>query len=245
MKTLLVILAATSLAACSKPTAEHHGPPPENGAQFKKDFGLTLTDAMKQAIALKVAEVEEAKVAPSFTVALHVMADAGGIQRVAFSPTANAASGWLTADQAALVKPGMEVELRTESPSAMRERGKVKRIEKAPYQMLGDFEVTVESTAPLETGARVLATFHAPAGEAVTAVPLSALLKTAEGHFVYAVNADFYVRTPVKVGALSDDHAEITDGLYTGDQIVVSPVMSLWLAELQVLRGGKACTCGH
>jgi len=245
MKTLILILTAAALAACSKPTAEHAAQPPENGAQYKKDKGLALTDAMKKAIALKVAEVEEAKVAPSFTVALHVMADGGGIQRVSFSPTANAASGWLTTEQAAIVKPGMEVELSTDTPGAPRERGVVKRVEKAPYQTLGDFEVSVESATPLPTGARVLATFHAPAGEAVTAIPRSALLKTAEGHFVYAVNADFYVRTPVKVGALSDDHAEITDGLYTGDEIVVSPVMSLWLAELQVLRGGKACTCGH
>jgi multidrug efflux pump subunit AcrA (membrane-fusion protein) len=245
MKTLILILATAALAACSKPTAEHHAQPPENGAQYKKDKGIALTDSMKKAIALKVAEVEEAKVAPSFTVALHVMADGGGIQRVSFSPTANAASGWLTSGQAAIVKPGMDVELVADTPGAPRERGVVKRVEKAPYQTLGDFEVSVESASPLPTGARVLATFRAPAGEAVTAIPRSALLTTAEGHFVYAVNADFYVRTPVKVGALSDDHAEITDGLYTGDEVVVSPVMSLWLAELQVLRGGKACTCGN
>ena len=245
MKALILILTAAALAACHKPTTEHTGPPPENGAQYKKDKGIALTDAMKKAIALKVAEVEEARVAPSFTVALHVLADGGGIQHVAFSPTANAASGWLTAEQAALVKPGMEVELRAESAGAQRESGKVRRIEKAPYQMLGDFEVIVESATPLETGARVLATFHAPAGEAVTAIPRSALLKTAEGSFVYALNGEFYVRTPVKVGAMGDAHAEITDGLYAGDQIVTSPVMSLWLAELQVLRGGKACTCGH
>ncbi len=245
LKIHALILATAALAACQKPAAEHTGQPPENGAQYKKDKGLALTNSMKKAIALKVAEVEEIKVAPSFTVALHVMVEGGGIQRVAFSPTANAASGWLTAEQAALVKPGMDVELRAESAGAPRKRGKVKRIEKAPYQMLGDFEVTVESTTPLETGARVLATFHAPAGEAVTAIPRSALLKTAEGHFVYVLNGEFYVRTPVKVGAVSDDHAEINDGLYTGDEVVVSPVMSLWLAELQVLRGGKACTCGH
>ena len=200
MKLLALILTAAALAACQKPTAENAGQPPENGAQYKKDKGLALTDAMKKAIALKVAEVEETKVAPSFTVALHVMAD--GIQRVAFSPTAKAASGWLTAEQAALVKTGMEVELRAEAPGAPREAGVVKRVEKAPYQMLGDFEVTVESTTPLETGARVLAIFHALAGEAVTAIPRSALLKTAEGHFVYALNGEFYVRTPVKVGAV-------------------------------------------
>lgn len=245
MKQLILILTAAALAACEKPTAEHSGQPPENGAQFKEKQGLMLTDSMKKAIGLKVAEVEETKVASSFTVALHVIADGEGLRRVSFSPTTNAAAGWLTAEQAALVKPGMEVELRAESPGAPAEGGVVKRVEKAAYQTLGDFEVTVESARPLETGGRVVATFRAPPGEAVTAIPRSALLKTAEGTFAYAVNGEFYVRTAVKVGALSDDHAEITEGLYTGDQIVVSPVMSLWLAELQVLRGGKACSCGH
>lgn len=245
MKRIILILTAAALAACQKPVAEHSAKPPENGAQFKKDAGLSLTDAMKKSIGLKTAEVEEAKVAPSFTVALHVMAGTDGIQPVAFSPSANSASGWLTAEQAALVKPDMEVEFSTDNPAEPRERGVVKRVEKAPYQTLGDYEVSVESTAPLSVGTRLLATFHAPAGDAVTAIPRSALLKTAEGSFVYALNGEFYVRTPVKVGAQSEDHAEITEGLYTGDQIVVSPVMSLWLAELQILRGGKACTCGH
>ena len=244
MNRIALFLAAAALTACHKPIAEHTAPP-ENGALYKKDQGVALTDTMKAAIGLKVAEVGEEKVAPSFTVALHVMAGTASIQRVAFSPTVNAASGWLTTEQAAIVKSGLEVELSPETPDAPRERGVVKSVEKAPYQTLGDFEVTVECATPLQTGTRVLATFRAPAGEAVTAIPRSALLKTAEGTFVYAVNGDFYVRTPVKVGALNDYHAEITEGLYTGDQIVVSPVMSLWLAELQVLRGGKACTCGH
>ena len=49
----------------------------------------------------------------------------------------------------------------------------------------------------------------------------------------------------VTVGAMNEDHAEITEGLFAGDSVVTTPVMSLWMAELQVLRGGKACTCGH
>ena len=84
-----------------------------------------------------------------------------------------------------------------------------------------------------------------PTAGSVTTVPASALLKTAEGSFVYTVNGQFYVRTPVKTGLANDKLVEITDGLYSGDQIVTTPVMSLWMAELQVLRGGKACTCGH
>lgn len=241
MKKLILILTAGALAACQKPTADQSGPPPENGAQYKKDKGIALTEAMKKSIALKVAEVEEAKVAPSFTVALQVMPNGGRIQRVALSPIENAATGWLTAEQAALVKTGMEVELRADAPGLPRDTGVVRGLEKAPHEMLGDFEVTVESTTPLEAGARMLATFDAPAGDPATAIPRSALLETAEGSFVYALNGEFYLRTPVKVGAVSASHAAITDGLYAGDEIVVSPVMSLWLAELQVLRGGKAC----
>ncbi len=76
----------------------------------------------------------------------------------------------------------------------------------------------------------------------MTAIPANALLTTAEGTFVYAKNDEFYLR-PGKVGARSGDHLEITDGLYTGDESVTTPVMSLWLAEL-VLRGGKACGGG-
>jgi multidrug efflux pump subunit AcrA (membrane-fusion protein) len=79
----------------------------------------------------------------------------------------------------------------------------------------------------------------------VPSIPRSALLKTAEGTFAYTVNGKFYLRTPVKVGAMNEHVVEITDGLYAGDEIIASPVMSLWMAELQVLRGGKACTCGH
>jgi hypothetical protein len=233
MKTLLILLAVAAsmagLSGCGPVEAKSSERVPENGAQFKKDVGLSLTDTMKQSIGLKLAEVEEKKVAPSFTVPLSAMPDE--------------LSGWLTSDQAKLVEPGMEITLQPSGGGAVR--GTVKRKERVPYATLGDFEVTVEPSTALPVGARVPATFRGTAGEAVTCIPRSALLKTAEGHFVYAVNGEFYVRTAVKVGAMSDDHVEITDGLYSGDQVVVSPVMSLWLAELQVLRGGKACTCGH
>ena len=97
------------------------------------------------------------------------------------------ASGWLTADQAARVQPGMEVELGTA-------KGSVLRVEKAPYVTLGDFEVTVQTTAPIEAGSAITATFRFPAGDAVTAIPQAALLTTAEGTFVYAKNDEFYLR---------------------------------------------------
>lgn len=232
MKHLFIVLLvpfAAALSGCSDSAASpspEHAPTPENGAQFKEGKGVALTTLMMKSIGLKTAEVTEEKIAPSFTVALHAM------QR------GNEVSGWLTEAQAVHVRPGMEVALGSAT-------GSVLRIEKAPYVTLGDFEVTIQTALQAEAGDAINATFRLPAGEAVTAIPKGALLTTAEGTFVYAKNDEFYLRTPVKVGATSGNQVEITDGLYTGDEIVTTPVMSLWLAELQILRGGKSCTCGH
>ena len=76
-------------------------------------------------------------------------------------------------------------------------------------------------------------------------MPRSSIFRTTEGDFVYTVNGEHFVRAPVKLGRVNHDFAEVTDGLYAGDQIVVQPVMTLWMAELQSIRGGKACADGH
>jgi len=229
-------LLSIALSSCSESVASSSTEqPPENGAQFRKGEGLALTDEMKQAIGLQVAEVTDAKVAPAFTVPLHVTPKSD-FQRV------SEATGWLTGEQAALIKQGMKVELRTDADV---NSSVVSRVEKAAYATLGEYEVAVATDKPLPEGIQVIATFRAPAGDDVASIPRSALLKTAEGTFAYTVNGKFYLRTAVKVGAMNEQAVEITDGLYSGDEIVASPVMSLWMAELQVLRGGKACTCGH
>ena len=64
------------------------------------------------------------------------------------------------------------------------------------------------------------------------------MLDTATGAFVYVVNGEAYLRTPVKTGASDADHVEIADGLYAGDTVVASPVNQLWLSELRLTKGG-------
>ncbi|MCB1133663.1 MAG: efflux RND transporter periplasmic adaptor subunit [Verrucomicrobiae bacterium] len=213
-----------SKGAAEKATA----PPPENGAQFKEGQGLSLTEEMSKAIGLKTEDVGEEKITP--VVSLNVSA-----------VTQNTATGWVTPEQAKAVRPGMEVEFHCETTF----KGTVEKLEANPLGVMGDSEITITTAEKLTAGEPLKAVLRLPAGDAVAVVPAAALLKTAEGAFVYAVNGDFYVRTPVKTGASDDKFVEITDGLYAGDQIVTTPVMSLWMAELQVLRGGKACTCGH
>jgi multidrug efflux pump subunit AcrA (membrane-fusion protein) len=256
-KLLAASLLAAVLAGCQKPSSAEQAssaqPTDEGGRNdavtFKAGHGLSFHPTIMRNMDLKVAEVAEAPLASVFTVSLHVINGAGGFQRVALTPgvtNKTEASGWLSEEKAKRLQTGQEVELRAAGAGAgVTEKGIVKRVDKAVFATLWDFEVVVETEAPFHSGTRLQATFHAPAGDAVTTVPRSALLKTAEGWFVYAVNESFYLRTPVKVGAMNEEFAEITDGLYTGDEIVVSPVKDLWMAELQILRGGKSCTCGH
>lgn len=95
----------------------------------------------------------------------------------------------------------------------------------------------------LETGEVASRAFAGSA--AVAAIPADALLRTVKGDFVYVANGDWFLRTPVVVGATDASHVEIKDGLYEGDSIVVKGMRGLSLAELQALNGGVGCADGH
>jgi len=226
---ILLIPLVAALNSCSDSAASSApelNSVPENGAQFKEGKGVTLTPIMAQSIQLKTAEVQEEVIAHSYSAILQA------------TQIGKEASGWLTEAQASQVQVGTIVELAST-------KGRVLRMEKSPFVALGDYEVIVSTEETLQPGAALPATFRFPAGAPVTSIPKSALLTTAEGTFVYAENDEYFLRIPVKVGSVNENHVEIIDGLYTGDVVVTTPVMSLWLAELQILRGGKACTCGQ
>jgi len=76
-------------------------------------------------------------------------------------------------------------------------------------------------------------------------LPEGALLRTARGDFVYAVNDGRYLRTPVQIAPRGPGEFDVTDGLYEGDAVAVAGVQGLWLAELQAVNGGVGCADGH
>lgn len=78
-----------------------------------------------------------------------------------------------------------------------------------------------------------------------TAIPAAALVRTVKGDFVYVVNGDWFLRTPVTLGAADNSHFAVEDGLYEGDKIVTRGARELWLAELQAVNGGVGCADGH
>jgi multidrug efflux pump subunit AcrA (membrane-fusion protein) len=90
-------------------------------------------------------------------------------------------------------------------------------------------------------GAFLQASVPLAAGGSVVSVPRAALLQCSDGYSVYTVSGERFVRTSVKVGAMNADRVEVTDGLYAGDQVVLQPVLPLWLTELAAVKGGQAC----
>ena len=100
--------------------------------------------------------------------------------------------------------------------------------------------VEIQSIAPA-IGSFLQASVTLNSGESTVTIPRAALLQCSDGHAVYTVNGEHLVRTPVKVGVSNADLVEIQDGLYAGDQVVLQPVMSLWMTELAAVKGGQAC----
>ena len=90
-------------------------------------------------------------------------------------------------------------------------------------------------------GAFLQASCQLESGESVVTIPRAALLQCSDGYSVYTVSGEHLLRTPVKVGVVNAELVEIKDGLYSGDQVVLQPVMSLWLTELAAVKGGQAC----
>jgi len=79
----------------------------------------------------------------------------------------------------------------------------------------------------------------------VPAVSAGAVLRTVKGDFVFVINGEWFLRTPVTLGAADGGFHEVKDGLYEGDRIVTQGVRALWLAELQAVNGGVGCADGH
>ncbi|HHF0573801.1 TPA: efflux RND transporter periplasmic adaptor subunit [Legionella anisa] len=78
--------------------------------------------------------------------------------------------------------------------------------------------------------------------EAALALPNAALLQADNETFVFVQNDDTYDRVVVKVGAVDDEHSEITDGLVPGDLVVTQgnrELYTLWLSGGSKPKAGQ------
>ena len=253
--TLIPLLLIAALVGCTRDASEKHEAGdeyghPEGGVTFSAKRGLHVPAETAAFIDLKIADVEERPVKSEFRFAAQVYraaTDAKVASVRPMAPTPALASGDVSPEEAHVLQRGQSITVQLDRGVSLP--GHIAEIEPhTDKSTVEHLDVTVaiqDSSDQLTPGTFV--NVKAPIGgdKAVVSVPRSALLQTAEGKFVYTVSGEHFVRAAVKTGALNDEYVEISDGLYAGDKVVVSPVMTLWMAELQSLRGGKACADGH
>lgn len=203
------------------------------GPQFSAKKGLLVPEDTRRSLGVKTVEVAEQKVAASVDLQLRVYE---------ISEDTIRASGTVTPEQAKELKAGEPLQIRTSDGRSVT--GQVTALNDQLRKATGMIEVLVkipDATVNLAVGAFLQASATLESGESVVTIPRAALLQCSDGYSVYTVSGEHLVRTPVKIGAASADFVEIRDGLYAGDQVVLQPVMSLWLTELAAVKGGQAC----
>jgi hypothetical protein len=225
---LFLIPAALIVVGCGKPVATEAKQEPI--AHFKTSHGVNLPEPMRKALGVETTEVVEQTLVPHLEIPLHVLRE-------------GEASGWIAANQASAIQPGQKVKIAgVEGQSA---GGAVREVRAAAFAALGDFELVVTVDPALPVGSAVIGVLEGSAGSEVVTVPKDAILKTAEGEFVYVANEEYFARTPVKTAARNGEVVEIADGLFAGDEVVCRQVAPLWMTELQTIRAGQSCCAGQ
>ena len=226
-------MAALAFAGCQKkPGAAAAGAIVEIGPKYSPKNGLYVPSDTRLSLGVKIVEVTEQKVPATLDVQLRVYQNGG---------ESILASASVTPEEAKQLKRGQLVHARSNGASLT---GSVTRVNDQLQKVTGMAEVLVEfgnASGASGVGAFLPASVDLDSAAVVVTIPRAALLECSDGHSVYTVSGDNFVRAPVKVGAISGDLVEIKDGLYAGDQVVLQPVMSLWMTELAAVKGGQAC----
>lgn len=242
------LLPLLTLSAClvgcndqtEKPSEGHAQAHEEHGITYKANQGLSVPEEIARHIGLKLDDVTERKVNGQLVFTAQVYGEVGPRAR-----RVTLASAWVASTLAKSIPSGTDIIATTADTNSLT--GTVTRVVPAASTN-SSAEILVEFRAEQvepRLGDFLRITVSTPGKEEVAVIPHAALLRTAEGTFAYVVNGSRLTRTAIKVGGEQDGIIEVKDGLLAGDKIAVSGVPLLWLAELQGIRGGKACADGH
>ncbi len=203
------------------------------GPQYSAKKGLLVPEETQRSVGLKLVEVTEQKLVTTVEIQLRVYEITRG---------AILASASVTPAQAKQLGVGSSVTVRLRDGRSVS--GKITRLDGQLQKTTGAVEVLVaipNGAAELAVGSFAPASVAIESAANVITIPRAALIQCSDGYSVYTVSGEHFIRTPVKVGAINQELVEIKDGLYTGDQVVLQPVMSLWMTELAAVKGGQAC----
>jgi hypothetical protein len=202
---------------------------------FEKGKGLRLPDEMQRSLGVETAEVMERPIERRIEKAAQVFRTAGNSQLAE-------AIVWLNEAEAAQLSVGQSASLKMSGADPFT--GTVARLEQRLNHLPGQSEAVIEfpdAQQRVPVGSLLTAIFTGTNTNKVAAIPASAVVRGVESTFVYTVSGAHYVRTPVKLGAESEEWVEIADGLYAGDVVVARAVDALWTIELCALKGGAPC----
>ena len=228
------LAAALAVAGCQPKSSESAADldSVEIGPKYSAKSGLHVPQETRQSLGLKVVEVTEQKVPGSLEVELRVYRE---------DKETILATAAVALEEASQCKRGMTVRANADGVAF---EGSVTGVENTSRQATGLAEVLVALTrtnGASRVGPFLSANVALESEGTVLSLPRAALLQGSDGYSVYTVSGENFVRTSVKVGAMTGEWAEIKDGLYAGDQVVLQPVMSLWMTELAAVKGGQAC----
>jgi multidrug efflux pump subunit AcrA (membrane-fusion protein) len=203
------------------------------GISYSVKDGLLVSAETAKFIGLETTEVSERPIATTRVIS-------GRVFRVATTNEPQAlASALISANEAALLRPGLASVQMPSSPIA-----KILQLDSSGAGQSGIVEAILQLDDPERTladGAFVNARFAAGDTNSVIVIPNAALFHTTAGDFVYLENGTHFARATVKPGRTDGEVTEIIEGLFTGDKVVIRPVMTLWMTELHNVNGGDAC----
>lgn len=225
---IVLAIALMALGGCGRDGPKRQAKAEKDLPSFKAGKGLFLPEETRQSIGLEIADVTERKLDRSLTMEVQVYESDAKRWR---------ASGLVAREQAGWAHSGQSVSLASKDGTIFQ--GKLRSINEQtrPGQSEIIIEVAVGGSV-LTPGTFLTATVTASNAAPVTAIPASALLRAAQGDFVYVVNGGRLLRTPVTVGDEADGFVQIKDGLYAGDKVTTKPVQMLWLTELRLTTAG-------
>jgi len=209
-----------------------------SGATHKEGTGITLLEETRKFLGIQTVEVQE-QILPRrirFTARVLTAVNPGGSGVV----TEHLALGVVSTNDAAILRPGLAMQLQT--TSGLIVTGVIQQVSQPLAE--GEAEVVAAfSTAirTLQEGGFGDVSVSVPGERNVMVVPREAVIKSANGNLVYAVNGDAFTLTWVELGVEADGLVEVTDGLLPGDSVVTHGAMDLWLVELRAVKGGQGC----
>lgn len=246
---ILAVAVVSSLSGCGKKSdhAEKEGEDGHgheegespSGAAFKPGKGVILTDETRKILGLEIAEASEQRLDDQIQANMQVFGETDHHPGLDTDHTGCDVHGsaLISQERASQIQTGLLA--LVQFPPSLTLTGAVVAVQKAIARGESEAVIGVTNGAnQLKAGQFAKVTILLPRKEAVTVIAKSAVLRTSEGTFAYVANGNAYIRTAIKLGAEGSDFVEVTDGLYSGDQVVTKPVQTLWLIELRATKGG-------